>query len=420
VSRPLGPTLASTSARGARTPRSRSTTSSGGRRAGASSGRGVGVDGVPATDWPDGTARWQAIPVGAGLLLRCDRAGDGSTFQLSSGFGEPTAMASVPASGERVGGPRVGLMDQPPASAGDSWHLLDCRSPDSDWVPSRIAPRSSSWTREPSGARDVRVQRPATRVRRRRPERSASSPCATCRVDLRSRWTALADTVARRARHVITENARTIAAADALRAGDAEEVGHLMNETHRACGGLRGIRMRRLTPWPRRPRQPRMLRFDHGRRVRVRRRPRRTSSLAFERAVAGPTGNAPGSGARSSPAGRATGCRLRSSATPDPQSPPATPPAAHSRRRGRACCRSAGPQRSEMGPVDGSSASTRAIARRPPAPPRSSRPRRIGAPGEGPWLATARPACPAPRPALERLDDNLAGRPLVVAGDLCR
>jgi galactokinase len=36
----------------------------------------------------------------------------------------------------------------------------------------------------------------------------------------------------RRARHVVTENARTLAAADALADGDVERVGYLMTESH--------------------------------------------------------------------------------------------------------------------------------------------------------------------------------------------
>jgi galactokinase len=39
---------------------------------------------------------------------------------------------------------------------------------------------------------------------------------------------------ARRARHVITENARTLAAADAMMHGDAPTLGTLMNESHRS------------------------------------------------------------------------------------------------------------------------------------------------------------------------------------------
>ena len=42
----------------------------------------------------------------------------------------------------------------------------------------------------------------------------------------------LDDVTRKRARHVITENARTLAAARALEAGDVERVGALMNESH--------------------------------------------------------------------------------------------------------------------------------------------------------------------------------------------
>jgi galactokinase len=44
----------------------------------------------------------------------------------------------------------------------------------------------------------------------------------------------LPDKIARRCRHVITENERTLAAADALQSGDPETVGQLMYESHRS------------------------------------------------------------------------------------------------------------------------------------------------------------------------------------------
>jgi galactokinase len=43
---------------------------------------------------------------------------------------------------------------------------------------------------------------------------------------------ALPGVLARRARHVVSENARVLGAADALRAGDAERLGSLLNESH--------------------------------------------------------------------------------------------------------------------------------------------------------------------------------------------
>jgi galactokinase len=44
----------------------------------------------------------------------------------------------------------------------------------------------------------------------------------------------LPDPILRRCRHVVTENERTVAAADALRERDAERVGRLMFESHRS------------------------------------------------------------------------------------------------------------------------------------------------------------------------------------------
>jgi galactokinase len=43
---------------------------------------------------------------------------------------------------------------------------------------------------------------------------------------------ALPGVLARRARHIVTENARVLAATEALRAGDAERLGTLLNESH--------------------------------------------------------------------------------------------------------------------------------------------------------------------------------------------
>src|SRR5439155_23712438 len=42
----------------------------------------------------------------------------------------------------------------------------------------------------------------------------------------------LSDTLRRRARHIVTENARTVEAAEAMKAGDARRLGRLMNESH--------------------------------------------------------------------------------------------------------------------------------------------------------------------------------------------
>jgi galactokinase len=52
--------------------------------------------------------------------------------------------------------------------------------------------------------------------------------------------------VGRRARHVVTENARTLAAARALESGDAEAAGRLMVESHRSLRDDFGVSSDRL------------------------------------------------------------------------------------------------------------------------------------------------------------------------------
>jgi galactokinase len=51
-------------------------------------------------------------------------------------------------------------------------------------------------------------------------------------VTMMGRIDALPGVLARRARHIVTENARVIEAVQALRAGDAERLGALLNESH--------------------------------------------------------------------------------------------------------------------------------------------------------------------------------------------
>src|SRR3712207_7499400 len=63
----------------------------------------------------------------------------------------------------------------------------------------------------------------------RRPPRSTLCPYTTL---FRSHADELPEVVRRRCRHVVTEDARTLAAADALRRGDLEEVGRLMRLSH--------------------------------------------------------------------------------------------------------------------------------------------------------------------------------------------
>jgi galactokinase len=119
-----------------------------------------------------------------------------------------------------------GIMDQLSSVCGRAGHalLIDCRSLELRYVP---LPESlavivvhSGLPRELAGT--------AYADRRAECERDAAE------LGLVSLRDATADEVAERprARHVVAENARTVAAADALEAADAEELGRLMDESH--------------------------------------------------------------------------------------------------------------------------------------------------------------------------------------------
>ncbi len=180
------------------------------------------------------------IPIGAGLSSSAAiELATARSFQLSSGFDwEPTTIARLCQRAENAWvGLASGLMDQLACVRGRAGHaiLLDCRSLDSEWVP---IPEGVAVVVLDTGTRRE-LETSAYNDRRRECETAAralgvDSLRDASESDLRSRSTELGDTIARRARHVITENARTLATAGALRAGDAGQVGRLMNESHRS------------------------------------------------------------------------------------------------------------------------------------------------------------------------------------------
>jgi galactokinase len=134
-------------------------------------------------------------------------------------------------------GMRVGIMDQLASAAGRAGHalLIDCRSLDVRPVPF------------PSGLRvlvlDSAVQRElsdsAYNERRAQCEQAAHVLGVTALRDadaelLESHRDQLDPVVHRRARHVVTENARVIEAADALEAGAVDALGTLFAAAHRS------------------------------------------------------------------------------------------------------------------------------------------------------------------------------------------
>jgi galactokinase len=190
--------------------------------------RPAGWDGAIASD----------IPVGAGLSSSAAiELATARAFATASGIEwDPTPIAKLCQRAENVWvGVACGLMDQLASARGrrDNAILLDCRSLELEWVP--IPHRASIAILDTGTRREL--QSSAYNERRRECEEAAAalgvrSLREVSAADLRSGSTETSSPVWRRARHVVTENDRTVAAAEAMRAGDAESMGRLMNESH--------------------------------------------------------------------------------------------------------------------------------------------------------------------------------------------
>lgn len=132
-------------------------------------------------------------------------------------------------------GMRSGIMDQLISACGQAGHavLIDCR--DLTQTPTPL----------PEGTQVVVLD---TGTRRRLTESSYNQRRDECRQAARAFGVdslrdltptalaqppaGLATTIVNRARHVVEENQRTLAAAQAMRRGDASRLGHLMHESH--------------------------------------------------------------------------------------------------------------------------------------------------------------------------------------------
>ncbi|MBC7869825.1 MAG: galactokinase, partial [Chitinophagaceae bacterium] len=128
-----------------------------------------------------------------------------------------------------------GIMDQMISAAGREGHalLIDCRSLETELVP---LPEGTVVVVVDSSTRRGLVGS-AYNERRAQCEAAAQffSVKALRDVDLEmfeANADQLDEVTRRRARHVITENIRTLEARDAMQRGDAVELGRLMNESH--------------------------------------------------------------------------------------------------------------------------------------------------------------------------------------------
>ena len=187
-----------------------------------------GWDGVLAGDVPLGAG----LSSSAALELASARA-----FAAASGLSwEPVTMAKRAQRAENGWvGVNCGIMDQLISAAGRASHalLIDCRSLETRAVP---MPAHVAVVVLDTATRRGLVDS-AYNERRSQCEavaRHFGVPLLrdVTEADLAARGAELDATALRRARHVVTESARVLAAAEALARGDAAVVGRLMTESH--------------------------------------------------------------------------------------------------------------------------------------------------------------------------------------------
>jgi galactokinase len=137
-------------------------------------------------------------------------------------------------------GASTGIMDQFIACCGAADHalLLDCRSLDFRLAPipstvSLVIANSMVKHSHAGGEYNTRraeVEEGTATLRRHRPE---IKKLRDATVDDLAKWgSEMPENVLRRTRHIITENNRTVAAADALERGDLKTLGRLLYEAH--------------------------------------------------------------------------------------------------------------------------------------------------------------------------------------------
>ncbi len=187
-----------------------------------------GFDGVIAGD----------IPIGAGLSSSAavELASARAFSSVSSVAWDAPEMAKISQRAENQWvGVKCGIMDQMISAAGVAGHalLIDCRWLSLEPVP--LPPDTVVVILDTSTRRELATS--AYNDRREQCEAAAKFLNVPALRDvsfdqLEAVKELLEDVVYRCARHVITENARVLAAADAMRQGDAVTMGKLMDASH--------------------------------------------------------------------------------------------------------------------------------------------------------------------------------------------
>ena len=178
------------------------------------------------------------VPIGAGLSSSAAlELATARAFAATSRISwEPVAMARLAQRAENEWvGVNCGIMDQMISAVGQEGHavLIDCRTLETNAVP---LPEDVVLVILDTATRRGLVAS-AYNERRRQCEAAAAFFGVAALRDvtpdmLEARAAGLETATARRARHVVTENPRTLAAADVMCRGDAAALGALMNASH--------------------------------------------------------------------------------------------------------------------------------------------------------------------------------------------
>ncbi|MDP9466837.1 MAG: galactokinase [Actinomycetota bacterium] len=189
-------------------------------------GRAVrGFDGVLASD----------VPIGAGLSSSAALEVAVALAVLDEPV-DPMALAQLCQRAENVGvGVQSGLMDQLASTGSQAGTalLLDCRELTIDHVP--MPEGLAVLVVDSAVSRDLSSS--AYNERRAQCEQAAADLGVRSLRDatlgaLEERWSSMDDVVRRRARHVVTENARVLELAELLRSGDRGPLGGLLAASH--------------------------------------------------------------------------------------------------------------------------------------------------------------------------------------------
>jgi len=183
------------------------------------------------------------VPIGAGLSSSAalEIAAARAFAAVSDLSWEPTSMAKIGQRAENEWvGMNCGIMDQMISAAGRAGHalLIDCRSLETDAVP--LPPGTSVVVMDTATRRGLVGS--AYNERRTQCEAAARFFNVAALRDVSAEQlqalesgdgpASLDELTLRRARHVVTENARTVQAANAMRRGDALTLGRLMDASH--------------------------------------------------------------------------------------------------------------------------------------------------------------------------------------------